>query len=108
MRKILTAAALLTLTAEPAAAQAFEWVNGKVTSITAQLPDYTTAAVGGKHVRFCDPASGKDYAVTADNVHYDMLFTALQTGRSVQVGVRNFGMDARAGSVKLCIDRVIY
>ena len=84
--EMIAATALFAFAAEPAAAQAFEWVNGKVTSITAQLPDYTTAAVGGKHVRFCDPASGKDYAVTADNVHYDMLFTALQTGRSVQVG----------------------
>ena len=87
-------------------AAAFEWVNGNVTSITAQLGNYTAATVSGRGVRFCDPETGSDYPVNADNVHFDMLRTALMHNKSVQVGVQNFGKDS-SGSEKLCIDRVI-
>ena len=57
-------------------------------------------------VRFCDPETGSDYAITADNVHFDLLKTALLHSKSVQVGVQNFGKDS-SGSEKLCVDRVI-
>jgi hypothetical protein len=85
----------------------FEWVNGQVTSITAQLPTFTVFIVDNKSVRFCDPHTGTDYKVSADDIHYDLLKTALGNGKSVQVGVQNFGNDPQAGDVKRCIDRVI-
>ncbi|MBI1366634.1 MAG: hypothetical protein GC153_11850 [Alphaproteobacteria bacterium] len=86
----------------------FEWVNGKVTSITAQLPQHTYAVVDNKPVRFCDPQSGVDYVVMTNNVQYDLLKSALETGHGVQVGVRDFGVDPADSIRKLCIDRVIY
>jgi len=90
-----------------AASATFEWVNGKVTSFTAQLPMFTVAIVNNKSVRFCDPTSGADYAVNADNIHYDMLKASFMNKKNVQVGVQNFGNDPQSGSVKLCIDRVL-
>jgi hypothetical protein len=90
-----------------ASAATFQWVNGQVTSITAQLPAYTTAIVANKAVRFCSPTTGADFAVKADNLHYDMLSKALIHNKSVEVGVQNFGLDPSSGSTKLCIDRVI-
>lgn len=90
-----------------ASAATFEWVNGKVTSFTAQLPMYTVAIVDNKGVRFCHPTNGKDYAVNASNLHYDLLKAAFLNNKNVQVGVQNFGNDPQSGSVKLCIDRVI-
>lgn len=111
MKQRLISASILTafvLSAAPANAATFEWVNGKVTGFLAQLPDYTTVIVGGKVLRFCDPQTGKGYTVTADNVQYDLLKTAMQNNRDIEVGVQNFGPDARAGSVKLCIERVRY
>lgn len=89
-----------------AAAATFEWVNGTVTNITAQLPSYTVVIVSGRGVRFCDPETGVDYAINAGNTHFDMLKTALLHSKSVQVGVQNFGKDS-SGSEKLCIDRVV-
>ena len=85
----------------------FEWVNGRVTSFTAQLPMFTVAIINSKGVRFCEPTSGADYAVTADNIHYDMLKASFINKKKVQVGVQNFGNDPQSGSVKLCIDRVL-
>jgi len=90
-----------------ASSATFEWVNGKVTSFTAQLPKYTVAIVNNKGVRFCNPASGKDYAVNAGNLQYDMLKASFLNNKNVQVGVQNFGNDPQSGSVKLCIDRVL-
>lgn len=99
-------AAVFALASSSAWAATFEWVNGSVTNITAQLGNYTVAMVSGRGVRFCDPETGSDYAINADNVHFDMLKTALLHNKSVQVGVQNFGKDS-SGSEKLCIDRVI-
>lgn len=102
----LTAVALGLFSVAVSAAT-FEWVNGKVTSFTAQLPMYTVAVVNNKGVRFCDPASGKDHAVNASNLHYDLLKASFLNNKNVQVGVQNFGNDPQSGSVKLCIDRVL-
>ncbi len=104
---LVTSAVTLGLFAGNASAATFEWVNGKVTSFTAQLPMYTVAVVDNKIVRFCNPATGKDYAVNASNLQYDMLEAAFLSNKNVQVGVQNFGNDPQSGSVKLCIDRVI-
>jgi len=104
---IASAVVLGTFSATEAAVPAPEFVNGKVTSFTAQLPMYTVAIVNNKSVRFCDPKTGSDYAVNAGNLHYDMLKAAFLNNKSVQVGVHNFGNDPQAGSIKLCIDRVI-
>jgi hypothetical protein len=93
--------------AEGASAATFQWVNGTVTSITAQLPSFTVAIVGNKPVRFCHPGTGIDFVVKADNLHYDMLRSALIHNKNVEVGVQNFGPDPQAGTTKLCIDRVI-
>ena len=101
-----TIASALALAASCAWAAAFEWVNGSVTSITVEIGSYTVATVSGRAVRFCDPETGSDYAVNADNAHFDMLKTAFLHSKSVQVGVQNFGKDS-SGSEKLCIDRVI-
>ncbi|HET7832410.1 MAG TPA: hypothetical protein VFK88_05545 [Gallionella sp.] len=90
-----------------ASAATFEWVNGKVTSFTAQLPMYTVAVVDNKIVRFCHPTNGKDYPVNTGNLHYDMLEAAFLNNKNVEVGVQNFGNDPQSGTVKLCIDRVI-
>jgi|SRR5689334_10377485 len=87
-------------------AAAFEWVSGTVTNIVAHVPSFTVAMVNGRGVRFCDPETGLDYQVTAGNVQFDMLKTALVHGKSVQIGVQNFGKDS-AGADKLCIDRVV-
>jgi hypothetical protein len=104
-RSLLAAAAVIATTSSYAAP--FSWVNGKVTSFTAQLPMYTTVVVNNKIVRFCDPATGADYAVTASNLHFDLLKTAFLQNKAVQVGVTDFGQDPQSGSVKLCIDRVL-
>jgi hypothetical protein len=101
------AAVCATAFAGGASAATFQWVNGAVTSITAQLPAYTVAIVANKPVRFCHPSSGVDFAVTASDLHYDMLSKALIHGKSVEVGVQNFGPDPQSGTTKLCIDRVI-
>ncbi len=109
-KTVALAAAALALAAFAGAASAaptFEWVNGQVTSFTAQLPMYTVAIVDNKPVRFCNPANGKDYAVTTGNIHYDMLKASFLNNQKVQVGVQNFGKDPQAGTDKLCIDRVI-
>ena len=90
-----------------ASAATFQWVAGGVTSITAQLPAYTVAIVANKPVRFCNPNTGVDFAVNANNLHYDMLSKALIGGKNVEVGVQNFGPDPQSGTTKLCIDRVI-
>lgn len=108
MRIIFTAFAIGLAFSQPASASTFEWVNGKVTGFLAQVPDYTTVIVGGKILRFCDPKTGKDYAVTAGNLQYDLLKTAMLNNKDVEVGVQNLGADARSGSVKMCIDRVRY
>jgi len=84
----------------------FEWVNGSVTHITAHLGNYTVVTVNGRAVRFCDPETGSDYAINADNIHFDLLKTALLHSKNVQVGVQNFGKDS-SGTEKLCIERVI-
>jgi hypothetical protein len=111
MRSMVFAAVIslgtIALSAPSTAGPAFKWVKGKVTSITAQLPQFTVANVGGSLVRFCNPTNGKDFAVNADNMHYDMLRSALLIGKSVEVGVTDFGSDPQSGSEKLCIDRVI-
>lgn len=109
MRKLIIAAvAASAAAAAPASAATFEWVTGKVSGFTSQLPNYTVAIVGGKSVRFCDPSTGAPYDPTAGNVRYDLLSLALQTQKSIQVGVQNFGLDPATGSNKLCIDRVVY
>jgi hypothetical protein len=87
-------------------AATFEWVNGTVTNITSQLPNHTAVVVSGRSVRFCDPETGVDYAFSADNAQFDLLKSALLYGKSVQVGVQNFGKDS-SGSDKLCIERVV-
>ncbi len=99
--------AIAVLFSAHAKAAPFSWVNGKVTSFTAQQPNYTTAMVNNNAVRFCDSSTGVDYAVTSNNLFYDLLKTALDTKRNVQVGINNFGLDPQAGSPKLCINRVI-
>ncbi len=104
---LATAAVALGIFASTASAATFEWVNGKVTSFTAQLPMFTVAVVDNKVVRFCHPANGKDYPVNASNLHYDMLKAAFLNNKNVEVGVQNFGNDPQSGTVKLCIDRVI-
>lgn len=106
MKRFLLAAALVVAMADSHAAP-FSWVNGKVTSFTAQLPKFTVATVNGKPVRFCDSTTGADYAIAANNLHYDMLKTAFLQNTAVQVGVNDFGKDPQSGTVKLCIDRVI-
>jgi hypothetical protein len=88
-------------------APTFRWVSGKVVSIIAQQPQFTVATVDKTGVRFCYPTTGADFAITADNVHYDILRSALLTGKTVEVGVYNFGPDPQAGADKNCIDRVI-
>jgi len=65
------------------------------------------ATVGTTGVRFCYPTTGADFPITADNVHYDMLRSALLAGKTVEVGVYSFGLDPQAGAEKNCIDRVI-
>jgi hypothetical protein len=87
-------------------AAAFEWVNGTVTNIVAHVPTFTVVMVSGRGVRFCDPETGLDYQVSAGNVQFEMLKTALVHGKSVQIGVQNFGKDS-AGAEKLCIERVV-
>jgi hypothetical protein len=105
---VAAAAAALVGTATTAfAGPTFQWVNGQVTGFTAQLPMYTVAIVDNKALRFCNPANGYDYAVTAVNLHYDMLKASFLNNRKVQVGVQNFGPDPQAGTDKLCIDRVL-
>jgi hypothetical protein len=91
----------------PAPTPPLKWVTGKVVSIIAQLPQFTVATVGTTGVRFCYPISGADFPITADNVHYDMLRSALLAGKTVEVGVHNFGLDPQAGAEKNCIDRII-
>jgi hypothetical protein len=110
MRTFLLAAAgmfSIFAAASPAAAATFEWINGQVASVTAQLPAFTVFAVDSKSVRFCNPQTGKDYPVNADDIRYNLLKTALDSGKSVEVGVQNFGNDPQSGDVKRCIDRVI-
>jgi hypothetical protein len=87
-------------------AAGFEWVSGTVTNIAAHVPSFTVVMVNGRGVRFCDPETGLDYQVTAGNVQFDMLKTALVHAKSVQIGVQNFGKDS-GGTDKLCIDRVV-
>jgi len=106
-KSIVIAAAAVALLSASSFAAPFTWVNGKVTSFTAQLPMFTVAMVNNKAVRFCDPASGADYAVNSTNVQFDMLLKAFLHNKNVQVGVHDFGQDPQAGIVKLCIDRVI-
>ena len=101
-------ATALSVCAAPANAATFEWVNGKVTGFLAQLPDYTTVIVGEKVLRFCDPKTGKEYQVNPGNLQSALLKTAMLNNRDVEVGVQNFGADARSGSVKMCIERVRY
>lgn len=72
-----------------------------------QMPMFTVAVVNNKIVRFCDPATGADYAVAASNLHFDLLKTAFLQDKAVQVGVNDFGKDPQSGTVKLCIDRVL-
>jgi hypothetical protein len=97
----------LLMSAAAFAAPTFSWVNGTVTSITAQQPAFTVFVVNNTLVRFCDSTTGADYPVTSDNVFYDLLKTAMETKRKVQVGVYNFGQDPQSGSVKQCINRVV-
>ncbi len=99
--------AIAVLFSAHAKAAPFSWVNGRVTSFTVQQPNYTTAIVNNTGVRFCDSSTGADYAVTSNNLFFDLLKTALETKRNVQVGINNFGLDPQAGSPKLCINRVI-
>lgn len=89
-----------------AGASSFEWVKGTVTTIASQVPTYTVATVNGRAVRFCDPETGADYALKADNTPFDLLKSALLHGKSVEVGVQNFGKDAE-GVERLCIERVV-
>jgi hypothetical protein len=103
----LLAAAVFAAFATSSHAAPFSWVNGKVTSFTAQLPMFTVAVVNNKVVRFCNPSTGADYAVTAADLEFDLLKTAFLQGKAVQVGVNDFGKDPQSGTEKLCIDRVI-
>src|SRR5262249_44312254 len=106
---IMVVAALLSpfgASAQPTT-PTFKWVSGKVVSIIAELPQFTVATVDKTGVRFCYPTTGADFPITADNVHYDMLRSALLTGKAVEVGVYGFGPDPQAGAEKNCIDRVI-
>jgi len=93
------------------AAPQFKWANGSVSTFTFQSGNYNVvgikSATDTKFVRFCDPVTGRDIALTANQVQYDLLKTAYMKGRSVQVGVYDFGKDPQSGSEKLCIDRVI-
>jgi hypothetical protein len=108
MRKTLLAIGMSSvLVATSTSAATFEWVNGDVTGITAQLPSFTVFVVDKKTVRFCSPINGIDYKVSAVDLHYDLLKTALANGKPVQVGVQNYGNDPQSGDVKRCIDRVI-
>ena len=96
---------------EGAQAQQFRWVNGTVDSFTFQLPNFNVVGIKGdtrtEFVRFCNPSTGVDNNLTTTNVQYDLLKTAFLTGKSVQVGIHDFGKDPAAGMNRLCIDRVI-
>jgi hypothetical protein len=112
MRLIVLAAAMaVAVMAFPQAGTAQKakreliWLEGKVLSITAQ-PPIVSANVGGKSVRFCHPVAGRDILIDADYVQYDLLRSALLAGKSVKVGVYDFGYDPPSGMAKLCIDRV--
>jgi hypothetical protein len=48
-------------------------------------------------VSFCNHTTGDYYAITSENVHYDMLRSALTAGKSVQVGFYDFGKDPQSG-----------
>lgn len=99
-------------TVEAAAAPQFKWVNGKVSGFTFQVPKFNVVgiketATTAEFVRFCNPSTGADLDLTSTNVQYDLLKIAFSTGKSVQVGVYDFGPDPASGIRKLCIDRVI-
>ena len=99
------------LATEGVQAQQFRWVNGHVDSFTFQLPNFNVVGIKGdsrtEFVRFCNPSTGADSDLTTTNVQYDLLKTAFLTGKSVQVGIHDFGKDPASGINKLCIDRVI-
>ena len=99
------------LATEGVQAQQLRWVNGRVDSFTFQLPHFNVVGIKGdsgtEFVRFCHPLTGVDSDLTTTNVQYDLLKTAFLTGRSVQVGIHDFGKDSASGTNKLCIDRVI-
>jgi hypothetical protein len=97
----------ISITQSGPSAPTFRWVSGKVISNIAQLPQFTVVTVETTGVRFCNPTTGVDFPITADNVHYDMLRSALLNGKNVEVGVYDFGPDPQAGAEKNCIDRVI-
>ena len=97
---------------ESAQAPPFRWVNGNVDSFTFQrFPNFNVVGIKGdtrtEIVRFCDPKTGTDINLTTTDVQYDLLKTAFLTGKSVQVGIYDFGKDPASGINKLCIDRVI-
>src|SRR5262245_28359931 len=94
-------------TAQKAKQRELIWLEGKIMSITAQQPTTVWANVGGKSVRLCNPTDGRDILIKADYIHYDMLRSALLTGKRVQVGVYDLGFDPPSGIAKLCVDRVL-
>ncbi len=103
--------AIMLASSRALAAPQFKWANGSVSTFTFQSGNFNVvgikSATDTKFVRFCDPTAGRDIALTANQVQYDLLKTAYMKGRSVQVGVYDFGKDPQSGSEKLCIDRVI-
>lgn len=93
------------------AAPPFSWVNGTVATFTFQQGNFNVVGIktakGTEFVRFCDSATGVDLSLTTANVQYDLLKTAYDKGKKVQVGITDFGNDPQSGMKKLCIDRVI-
>jgi hypothetical protein len=110
MRLVLCAAAIsigtIGLPNSSVEAATFKRVEGKVTSILVQVPQFTSIVVGGTGVSFCNHTTGDYYAITSENVHYDMLRSALTAGKSVQVGFYDFGKDPQSGGTKNCIESV--
>jgi hypothetical protein len=84
-----------------AGASTFEWVKGTVTTIASQVPTYTVATVNGRPVRFCDPETGADYALKADNTPFDLLKIALLHGKSVEVGGAELRQGRRRGGASV-------
>jgi hypothetical protein len=95
-----------------AAAPPLQWVTGTVGQILVQPKEkyyvFSLQSDDGTttFVRFCDPETGAQGAMTASSLDYDLLKEAYFRGLRIQVGVRGFGYDSQAGAQKNCLDRV--
>ena len=107
---VLTAVQPASLLAAPT--PPLQWVTGTVGQILVQPKEkyyvFSLQSDDGTttFVRFCDPETGAQAAVTASSPDYDLLKEAYFRGLRIQVGVRGFGYDPQAGAQKNCLDRV--